>query len=177
MPIEFQTEYLLSAQRRGTQDLHTVIVYRTEREFDDEGDEIALRRLWVAARGAEGMGVFGAHSAVVRFDEHGTPTSIVRCQQAHPDMGDFIQYAEDYELGDIDISADEHSILLQLWSKIDDELVDYEPEPADDPDGPLRFRSRIQIPKKQDAVMSEGWDPDGLIEPVTEGWQLFLGFS
>lgn len=177
MPFNFQTEYLLNAQKKGAQDLHTVIVYHTEREVDDEGDEIGLRRLWVAARGAEGMGVFGAHSAVVRFDEHGTPTSIVRCEQAHPEMEDFTQYAEENELGDIDISTDEHSILLQLWSKIDDELVDYEPEPEDAPDGSLRFKSKIQIPKKQDAVMSEGWDPDDLIEPVTEGWQLFLSFS
>lgn len=178
MSTTFQTEFLLRAQRQGTQDLHTAIVYRTEHDVVvDEGEEAALRRLWVAARGYEGMGVFGAHSAVVRFGEDGTPISIVRCQQAHPDVDDFATYAEEHDLRDKTISAKEHATLLELWSILDDELADYDPEPAGAPGRHSRFASRIPIPKTKDAVTSEGWDPDDLIEPVTEDWQLLLNFS
>ena len=35
---------------------------------------------------------------------------------------------------------------------------------------------RVAVPEGEDFVASEGWDPDDLLEPIAEKWQLFLKF-
>jgi len=51
-----------------------------------------------------------------------------------------------------------------------DELTAFDPD-ADEP-----FVAKVSIPEGEDFVASDAWDPDDLLEPISEEWQLMLKF-
>ena len=36
--------------------------------------------------------------------------------------------------------------------------------------------AKVTVPEGEDFVASDGWDPDDLLEPISEEWQLMLKF-
>lgn len=161
----FNNEYLLKFQKAGQSALHSIVYYRTEHSLDENGDPDCLTALWVAARGYEGGGIFGNHSAICRYDENGVPT-VIRVQQAFPDLNDFYEFKENplFEPSEKDMT-----FLDEIWIEVD-KLSTFNVEM----DYPLV--SELTPPKEEDFICSSGWDPDDLIEPVSDGWQLFLRF-
>jgi hypothetical protein len=157
--FRFDTEWLVKLRDEGSTDVHTVVVYRVKRLLDDEGEPIDVSRAWVVGRGYEGGGVYGAHSAVVDWDDTSLePSSVISSHHEWPEAEDFEHAVSDADL----------TVLKDLWSMMDGTLVDYG---ADDD----RFVSRVPVPPGADAVTSAGWDPDDLIE-VDSGWQFRLEF-
>lgn len=153
----------------GSKQVHTVVAYLVEPIYE-EGEICGVERLWVAARGYEGGGIIGSHSAVVSYDEEGEVISVARSYSAYPDMGDFEDDPED-----LSVSGDDISRQRELWKKID-ELTFFEVEPSDDPDSQYRFDCCLPKPLKDDVIMSDNWEADDLLEPVSDKWQLSLKF-
>lgn len=140
--------------------LHTVVIYRVKWALDEEGDRTDIVRLWVVAYGYEGGGVFGAHSAVATFDEG--DAIVARCQL--PEFEDY----DDIENAEI-ITEEDSRIICELWNKIC-ELTNWGDR------GDEALGSKLPRGDDEDSLASEGWDPHDLIEPISDGWQLFLKF-
>ena len=158
----FATEWIVRLSEAASASAHTVVVYRTEYALDADGDS-GIKRLWVAARGYEGGGIFGAFSAVASYADTFLET-IVACQEAFPEGVDF-ESSENYEV----LTDSDLQVLGELWTKID-ELTAFDLD-ADDP-----FVAKVSVPEDEDFIVSDGWDPDDLLEPISEEWQLFLKF-
>ena len=60
-----QTEWLVNLEEAGSDEVHTVVVYRLQTAMDTETGQITLRKLWVVARGYAGGGACEAYSAVM----------------------------------------------------------------------------------------------------------------
>ena len=158
------TEWMVKLSGAGSSNVDTVAVYRTDSALDADGEPSGIKRLWVAARGREGGGVVGAFSAVASFDENFNIESIAACQLAFPEGDDF-ESSESYDtLTDSDLQ-----VLGELWGKVD-ELTSFDPD-ADEP-----FVAKVAVPESKDFVGSDGWDPDDLLESISEKWQLLLKF-
>jgi len=153
------TEWLLRFADSGS-GLHTVVVYRARYALDEEGESTGLQRLWVAARGYEGR-VFGEHSAVASFEDD--EVTIARCQGAE------FEDSEDSENVEMVTEADMR-ILSELWEKIG-ELSSYDLDSEEDV-----FVSKLPRDGDDDFIASEGWEAEDLLEPISDGWQLFLKF-
>jgi hypothetical protein len=153
------TEWLLRFADSGS-GLHTAVVYRTRYALDEEGESTGLQRLWVAARGYEGR-VFGEHSAVASFEDD--EVTIARCHAAG------FEESEDIENVEM-VTEEDLRILAELWEKIG-ELSSYDPDL--DEGG---FISNLPREGNDDFISSEGWEADDLLEPISDGWQLFLKF-
>lgn len=153
------TEWLLRFTDSGS-GLHTAVVYRARYSLDEEGESTSLQRLWVAARGYEGR-VFGEHSAVALFE--GDEVTIVRCQAAG------FEECEDIENVEM-VTEEDLRILAKLWEKIG-ELSSHDPDADEDV-----FVSKLPRESDDDFISSEGWEAEDLLEPISDGWQLFLKF-
>ena len=160
----FNTEWIVRLSEAGSANVDAVVVYRTESALDSDGEPSGIKRLWVAARGDEGGGIVGAFSAVASFDENFNIENIAACQQAFPEGDDF-ESSENYDI----LNENDLQVLGELWTKAD-ELTAFDPD-ADDP-----FVAKVSVPDGEDFVASEGWDPNDLLEPISEKWQLFLKF-
>lgn len=160
----FNTEWVVRLPEAGSANVDAVVVYRTESVLDADGEPSGIKRLWVAARGDEGGGIVGAFSAVASFDENFNIENIAACQQAFPECDDF-ESSENYEI----LSERDLQVLGELWAKIE-ELTAFDPD-ADDP-----FVAKVSVLDGEDFVASEGWDPDDLLEPISEEWPLMLKF-
>jgi hypothetical protein len=160
----FNTEWIVRLPEAGSANLDAVVVYRTESALDADGETSGIERLWVAARGYEGGGIIGAFSAVAVFGEDGSIESIASCQQAFPQGEDF-ESSENFDL----LTENDLQVLGELWAKVD-ELT------AFDPDADESFVAKVSIPESEDFVASDAWDPDDLLEPISEEWQLMLKF-
>ncbi len=159
------SEWIIKISDTGFPSVHTVVVYSAEPSLDADGEPCGISRLWVAARGYEGGGSISAYSSVASFDEEGSIDNIVSCQQAYPDKCEF-EECENFEI----LNDNDLGVIGELWRKID-ELTSFDIESSDEV-----FVSRIAVPDGEDFVASPGWDPDDLLEPISEDWQLFLKF-
>jgi hypothetical protein len=156
-------EYLLKLQGPSDLDLHSVVVYKAGYSLDDNGDPDRMVSLWVVARGYEGGGIIGNHSCICRYDDD-FEESMIRSQSAFPDLEDFA----DNQNPEFEPSVDDIEELKKLWEELNRiSCLD---------DDSNEFKSLLPVPDNQDAVHSEGWDADDLLESVSEGWQLFLKF-
>jgi hypothetical protein len=164
MNQKFKTEWLIRLPEAGASNVDAVVVYRTESALDADGEPSGIERLWVAARGYEGGGIIGAFSAVALFGEDGSIENIASCQQAFPEGEDF-ESSENFDL----LTENDLQVLGELWAKID-ELTAFDPD-AEEP-----FVAKVSVPEGEDFVASDAWDPDDLLEPVSEEWQLMLKF-
>jgi len=164
MNQKFNTEWIVRLPEAGSANVDAVVVYRTESALNAGGEPSGIKRLWVAARGDEGGGIVGAFSAVASFDKNFNIENIAACQQPFPEGDDFESSENCEMLTESDLQA-----LGELWAKVD-ELTASDPD-ADDP-----FVAKVSVPDGEDFVASEGWDPDDLLEPVSEEWQLILKF-
>ena len=153
------TEWLLRFADSGS-GLHTAVVYRARYSLDEGGESTGLQRLWVAARGYEGR-VFGEHSAVASSEDD--EVTIVRCQAAG------FEECEDIENVEM-VTEEDLRILAELWEKIG-ELSSYDPDADEDV-----FVSKLPREGDDDFISSEGWEAEDLLEPISDGWQLFLKF-
>lgn len=164
MDQTFNTEWVVRLPQAGASNVDAAVVYRTESALDADGEPSGIKRLWVAARGYEGGGIVGAFSAVASFDENFNIENIAACQQAFPEGDDF-ESSENYDI----LTENDLQLLGELWVKVDD-LTAFDPD-ADDP-----FVAKVTVPEGEDFVASKGWDPDDLLEPISEEWQLMLKF-
>lgn len=164
MAQTLNTEWIVRLPEAGASIVDAVVVYRTESALDADGEPSGIKRLWVAARGDEGGGIVGAFSAVASFDDKFNIGSIAACQQAFPESDDF-DSSENYDI----LTENDLQVLGELWTKVD-ELALFDPD-ADDP-----FVAKVSVPEGEDFVASDGWDPDDLLEPISEEWQLMLKF-
>jgi hypothetical protein len=164
MNPKFNTEWLVRLPETDASNVDAVVVYRTESALDTDGEPSGIERLWVAARGYEGGGIIGAFSAVAVFGEDGWIENIASCEQAFPDGEDF----ESSENSDL-LTKNDLQVLRELWAKVD-ELAAFDPD-AEEP-----FVAKVSIPEGEDSVSSDAWDPDDLLEPISEEWQLMLKF-
>jgi hypothetical protein len=160
----FNTEWIVRLPEAGSANVDAVVVYCTESSLDADGEPSGVKRLWVAARGYEGGGIVGAFSAVASFDENFNIANIAACQQAFPEGDDF-ESSENYDM----LTESDLQVLGELWAKVD-ELTAFDPD-ADDP-----FVAKVAVPEGEDFVASEGWDPEDLLEPISEEWQMMLKF-
>jgi hypothetical protein len=161
--MKYFTEYLLKLRDPGEELLHSVVVYRTGFTVDENGDEDQMVSLWVAARGYEGGGIIGNHSCICRYDED-FEERLSRCQEAHPESDDFVHN----DSNGFDPNDEELAILHEVWDKLDT-ISSFDLET-------YSFRSLLPVTEGSDAIVSEGWDPDDLLESVSDHWQLFLKF-
>jgi hypothetical protein len=164
MKQTFDTEWIVRLPEAGASNVDAVVVYRTESTVDAHGEPSGVKRLWVAARGYEGGGIIGAFSAVAVFGEGGLIENIASCQQAFPEGEDF-ESSENFDL----LTENDLQVLGELWAKVD-ELTAFDPD-AEEP-----FVAKVTVPEGEDFVASDGWDPDDLLEPISEEWQLMLKF-
>lgn len=164
MSQALNTEWIVRLPEAGVTNVDTVVVYRAESALDAGGEPSGIKRLWVAARGDEGARIVGAFSAVASFDESFNIENIAACQLAFPEGDDF-ESSENYEI----LAENDLQVLGELWAKAD-ELAAFEPD-ADEP-----FVAKVAVPEGEDFVSSAGWDPDDLLEPISEEWQLMLKF-
>lgn len=164
MKQTFITEWIVRLPEAGASHVDAVVVYRTESSLDADGEPSGIKRLWVAARGYEGGGIVGAFSAVASFDENFNIENIAACQQAFPEGDDF-ESSENYDM----LTESDLQVFGELWAKVD-ELTAFDPD-VDDP-----FVAKVTVPEGEDFVASDGWDPDDLLEPISEEWQLMLKF-
>jgi hypothetical protein len=160
----FNTEWVVRLPEAGSANVDAVVVYRTESALDADGETSGIERLWVAARGYEGGGIIGAFSAVAPFGEDGSIENVASCQQAFPEGEDF-ESSENFDL----LTENDLQVLGELWAKVD-ELT------AFDPDADESFVAKVSVPEGEDFVASDAWDPDDLLEPISEEWQLMLKF-
>ena len=147
------TEWIVRLPEAGASNVDAVVVYRTESSLDADGVPSGVKR-----------GIVGAFSAVASFDENFNIESIASCQQAFPEGNDF-ESSENYDM----LTESDLQVLGELWAKVD-ELTAFDPD-ADDP-----FVAKVTVPEGEDFVASDGWDPDDLLEPISEEWQLMLKF-
>lgn len=161
MNQKFNTEWVVRLPEAGSANVDAVVVYRTESVLDADGEPSGIKRLWVAARGDEGGGIVGAFSAVASSDENFNIENIATCQQAFPEGDDF-ESSENYDI----LTENDLQVLGELWTKAD-ELTSFDPD-GDDP--------FVAMPDGEDFVASDGWDPDDLLEPISQEWQLMLKF-
>jgi hypothetical protein len=164
MKQTFNTEWIVRLPEAGASNADAVVVYRTESTVDAHGEPSGVKRLWVAARGYEGEGIVGAFSGVASFDENSKIESIASCQQAFPEGDDF-ESSANYEM----LAENDLQVLVELWAKVDEFT-------AFDPDAEESFVAKVTVPEGEDFVASDGWDPDDLLEPISEEWQLMLKF-
>jgi hypothetical protein len=157
------TESLLKLRHPGDAQLHTAVVYRTGFSVDENGDEDRMIGQWVVARGYEGGGIIGDHSCVCRYDED-FQESMIRSQSAYPELEDFI-LNDDHPF---EPTEEDIRILNELWGELD-RISSFDADSRE-------FVSKLPVPEGQDAVMSDGWEADDLLESVSDGWQLFLKF-
>lgn len=164
MSQTFNTEWIVRLPEAGAANVDAAVVYRTESALDADGEPSGIKRLWIAARGDEGGGIVGAFSAVASFDEDFNIENIAACQQAFPEGDDF-ESSENYDM----LTGSDLQVLGELWAKVD-ELTAFDPD-SDDP-----LVAKVAVPEGEDFFASEGWDPDDLLEPISEEWQLILKF-
>lgn len=159
--LKSQTEWLITAMKRGSKDAHSVIVYRLHSAVDDATGVQTLKRLWVAARGYAGRGDYEDYSAVMY--PNGDGYRIVGCAYSCPDP-------ENFDEEDLPYIADrDYNVITSLWMKAG-KLAIHDLEPRDP-----TLTVNVEIPKRSDHAHSEGWDGDILSE-ISEQWPLSLQF-
>jgi hypothetical protein len=159
--LKSQTEWLVHAMNRGSSDAHSVVVYRLKSSVDAATGEPTLQRLWVAARGYAGAGVFEDYSAVMYSDGDGL--RIVGCDYASPD-------SENFDEDDLPYIADkDYEVIASLWRKVE-KLAIFDLEQQ----API-FTINVDMPKQLDSACSPDWNGDLLI-PISDQWPLSLQF-
>lgn len=170
MKTKTVTEWLIKLQQSGEPSVHTAVVYSLEAFLDENGSLDSANRLWVAARGYGGGGVYEEHTAVATFSKDGGGLDkISRAAQSWPDESAFIDgpfaTSNDEILTDTD-----YKVFETLWAKVE-EFTSYDIDQDEAP-----FVSRITLPEDDETACSDEWDPDDLLEPISNDWGLMLKF-
>jgi hypothetical protein len=152
-----QTEWLVRLDEAGSENVHSVVVYRLLTSLDSQTGLIVLRKLLVAARGYSGGGIYESYSGVM-YPE-GEQYRLVDCHYAYPDPEDFHELERDY------VTQKDRDVLRSLWDKAD-RLTDFDPDLQS-------FTAKVSI--YQESECSDEWDGDLLIQ-ISERWALFLYF-
>lgn len=157
----YKTEYLIKGETKGSQDVNSVVIYKIAYCVDE--DEFFPVRLYVAAKGYAGRHVNEDCIAVADFDNEG---NISDYQIFNMDA--IFNRGEDPEFEEL--SSPDVTILTELVEQIFEELI------LIDDNGDDFMTSRITIPEDKDYITSSGWDPDNLLEGISQEWGLFLTF-
>ena len=162
--LKSQTQWLVKKQKPRFDDVHSAVIYRLQTAIDPISGESNLRKLWVAARGYAGGGIFEPFSGVM-FPE-GEGLRKVGCNYAYAELGDFDEAEQDF------LQPKDQKVLRSLWSKLD-RLAS---EDEDEDGNTLSFTAKIEIPKRAKDISSENWDGNVLVQ-MSDGWPLFLHFE
>ena len=159
-----QTEWLVNLEEAGSDEVHTVVVYRLQTAMDTETGQITLRKLWVVARGYAGGGACEAYSAVMYPEADGH--RLVGCPYAYPDPDNFAELEVGY------LHADDCEVIASLWQKAD-RLTTF--ELAETWGDTSTFTVKVPVDEGSDSACSGEWDGN-LLVTVSEQWPLFLYF-
>jgi hypothetical protein len=164
--VKSQTEWLVSARDIDSENAHSVVVYRLKSTVDDVTGKQSLQRLWVAARGYAGRGVFEEYSAVIYPEGDGY--RITGTDYCCPDPENFKEEDLPY------VAAKDYDIIAALWMKVEKLAILDEPEFGS---GNLlsTLTVNVKIPKGSDCACSENWNGN-LLTKLSKQWPLFLHF-
>jgi hypothetical protein len=163
------TEWLIKLRSFGEPEASRVVVYRTEELVDEDEDVYELKKVWVVGCARVGRG-YEDYSGLLSWGEDGKPI-VTGCQYAAPDMYNFRSHDDDDDDDSKPISDSDLDVINELWERFyqlcERDVTD---------DDTLNFVAKVDIPDDVDFVTSEGWEPDDLLEPVAEVWNLGLRF-
>jgi hypothetical protein len=164
--LKSQTEWLVKARDVDSDDAHSVVVYRLKSIIDDVTGKQSLQRLWVAARGYAGGGVFEEYSAVTYPDGDGY--RIAGTDYACPDPENFKEEDLPY------VAEKDYDIIASLWMKVEKLAILVEPEFGSG-DWISTLTVNVKIPKGSDGACSANWNGN-LLTQISSQWPLFLHF-
>jgi len=161
--LQFNTEWLVSLHKPSRDGVHSAIVYRMLTALNEETGESTYRRLWVAARGYAGGGIYEDYSGIL-FPE-GEGLRLVGCNYCYGEPGDFDEAEFEY------LKKNDFKVVRSIWLQMD-RLTNYDLAE----DGDTTFTAKVDIPSRSGDLLSKNWDGN-LLAQVSQRWPLSLHFE